>query len=408
MFSPYRRIFSAKGSLAFSATGFLSRLPLSMYGVATVVMIAQTRDSYALAGAIPAASLATTLVTVPWISRQIDRHGQAKVAVPAAVMASLMSLALILCTHFNAPTWTLFATAMLSATAPNAGGMVRARWDEIYRDDEKSMHVANSFEQVLDEVCFILGPILAVGLSTAFFPEAGRVAATVLTLVGTLLFAAQRDTEPPVRPQDPKDAGSPLRNEGLQVMLGTFLFTGVIFGSLEVVTVAYVASLGQQSLAGFVLALQAVGSALAGMSFGLLTPRGSSTTRFLLGIGAMALFMLPLNLAGNLVTLCLLMFVAGAATSPTMITSMTLVQELVPRSHLNEGMTLAVTALLGGISLGGAVGGWTVEHLSAHTGFWLQPAAATSALLIALMGSRRLSNVVANQKSVAETQSTVR
>ncbi|MGD3111995.1 MFS transporter [Streptomyces sp. YGL11-2] len=138
------------------------------------------------------------------------------------------------------------------------------------------------------------------------------------------------------------------------------------------------------------LALQAVGSAVAGMAFGLATPRGSNTNRFLLGVSAMALLMLPLNLVGNVWSLCMLMFLAGMATSPTMITSMTLVQDLIPKSQITEGMTFAVTALLGGISLGGSVAGWTVEHHGAHTGYWLQPTAAGLALLVALLGARRL------------------
>ena len=45
-----------------------------------------------------------------------------------------------------------------------------------------------------------------------------------------------------------------------------------------------------------------------------------------------------------------------------MVTGMTLIQRLTPQAQLNEGMTLAVTALLGGIAAGSAAGGWTVEH----------------------------------------------
>jgi MFS family permease len=402
MLAPYRRLFSAKGSIGFTSMGFLARLALSMSGVGTVVMVASARDSYALAGAVTGASLATTLLTIPLLGRLVDRYGQSRIAVPAAIWSAAMSTALVLCLSLDAPTWTLFATNILSATAPNVGGMARARWAEIYDNDGDSMHVANSFEQVLDEVCFILGPILAVALATSIAPEAGRVAALLLTLVGTVLFAAQRSSEPPVQPVDPSASRSPLSNRGLQVMMLVFLFTGSIFGSLEMATIAFTDSLGHKSSAGVVLALQAVGSAVAGMLFGMLTLRGSSTSRFLVGVSGMAVLMLPLTLAGGLWSLAPLMFIAGMATSPTMITGMGLVQELIPRSQINEGMTLAVTSLLGGISLGSMVAGWSVERFGADSGYWLPATAGVLALLVATSGMVWLRKGVAASESTAQ------
>jgi hypothetical protein len=50
-------------------------------------------------------------------------------------------------------------------------------------------------------------------------------------------------------------------------------------------------------------------------------------------------------------------------------------------------MALAVTGLLGGVALGSATGGWTVEHLSPATGYAVPVAAAAAALLMAA-GSR--------------------
>lgn len=405
MLAPYRRLFSAKGSVGFTSTGFLARMALSMSGISTIVMIALVRDSYALAGAVAGAGLAATLLTVPLLGRLVDRHGQARVAIPAAVWSATMSGALLLCLALDAPTWTLFVTSVLSATAPNVGGMARARWAEIYDNDSDRMHVANSFEQVLDEVCFIIGPLLAVALATAVFPEAGRLAALILTLFGTVLFALQRSTEPPVQPADPSGARTPLTNRGLQIMMVVFLFTGAIFGSLEMATVAYTEHIGHQAAAGAVLALQAIGSAVAGMLFGMIAVRGSSTTRFLFGVTGMAVLMLPLNLAGGIWTLCALMFIAGMATSPTMITGMGLVQELIPRSQINEGMTLAVTSLLGGISLGGMVAGWTVERHGADNGYLMPATAGVLALLVALLGAVRLRRTAAGLTQGADPDS---
>jgi predicted MFS family arabinose efflux permease len=68
-----------------------------------------------------------------------------------------------------------------------------------------------------------------------------------------------------------------------------------------------------------------------------------------------------------------------------MITNMALVQRRTPEGRLNEGMTLAVTGLLGGIGCGSAAGGWVVEHLSPTAGYGAPVTAAALALVIALV-----------------------
>ena len=100
-------------------------------------MIAGARGSYALAGAVTATGLAATAVVAPWTARLVDRHGQARIAVPATAIAALGSLALLLCVHYGAPDWTLFASYAATATTPNTGGMSRARWAHLLKGDER-------------------------------------------------------------------------------------------------------------------------------------------------------------------------------------------------------------------------------------------------------------------------------
>ncbi|GAA2396302.1 MFS transporter [Streptomyces glaucosporus] len=402
-FGPYARLFAAPGTVAFTLAGLLARLPMGMFGISAVVMIAGTRGSYALAGAVTATGLAVSAVVAPLTARLVDRYGQARVAVPAVSLAAAGSLALVLCVRYDAPDWTLFAAQTATVTAPNTGGMARARWAHLYRgstpEAEAARHTANSFEQALDELCFMLGPVLAVFLCVSLFPEAGTLTAAVLMLGGTLLFAAQRRTEPPVGPRgDGTRAAAPLRAPGLPPLLLVFLATGAVFGSLEVVTVAYADGLGQKGAAGTVLALQALGSGVAGLVFGALRLDGSPGAlrrRFTVCVGAMAVLMaLPLSAsaAGSLLVLAPALLAAGMATAPAMVTGMTLVQRLTPPGRLNEGMTLAVTALLGGIAAGSAAGGWAAEHLGGSWGYTVPPAAAAlaaAAALVAVAGRRR-------------------
>ncbi|MEE1928084.1 MFS transporter [Streptomyces sp. TRM 70351] len=384
---PYARLFAAPGTAAFTAGGLLARLPMGMFTVSTVLMIAATRGSYALAGAVTATGLAATAVVAPLTARLVDRLGQARVAVPAVLLAVAAHLLLALCVRTGAPDWTLFACYAATATAPNLGGMARARWAHLHAGDAALRHTANSFEQAADELCFMSGPVLATFLCVALFPEAGTLTAAALLLGGTLLFAAQRRTEPPLARPGAARGPAPLRRPGMPALLVTFLATGAVFGALEVVTVAFADERGRPGLAGAVLGLQAAGSCVAGLLYGLLRPAAALRRRFAVCVTAMAgLMTLPLLAAGagGLAALAPALLVAGMATAPTMATGMGIVQATVSGDRLNEGMTLAVTALLGGIACGAASGGWAAEHLGGAWGYTVPAVAATLAAATAV------------------------
>ncbi|MFF1420592.1 MFS transporter [Streptomyces sp. NPDC058280] len=399
--NPYARLFAIPGARAFTAGNLLARLPMGMFSVSAVIMIAGSRGSYALAGAVTATGLAVTALVAPWTARLIDRYGQARIAVPATALAALGSLVLLLCVRYGAPDWTLFAAYAATATTPNLGGMSRARWAHLHREAEAAseaatpanaaaLHTANSFEQAADELCFMLGPVIAAFLCTALFPEAGTLTGAILLLTGVLIFAAQRSTEPPASGRT-EAARAPMRSPALTALLAVFLATGAVFGSTSVVTLAFADDRGHQAWSGLVLALQAAGSCGAGLLLGSLRPARRIVRRLVLCLAGMsALLTLPLLAAasGSLPLLACGLLLAGAATAPTMVTGMTLVQRLTPESRLNEGMTLAVTALLAGIAAGSAAGGWTVERTDPAFGYVIPLCAAILALLTAVAASR--------------------
>ncbi|MGW0763916.1 MFS transporter [Streptomyces sp. NPDC002676] len=380
-FTGYLRLFALPGTRAFTAGNLLARLPMGMFSVSAVVMIAGSRGSYALAGGVTATGLAATAVAGPWLARLVDRHGQARVAVPATLTAVLGSLALLLCVHYGAPDWTLFAAYAATAATPNIGGLSRARWAHLLRDDPGALHTANSFEQAADELCFMLGPVLASFLTGTFFPEAGTLVGAGLLLAGMLAFCAQRATEPPPRARS--KAPSPLRSPGIPPLLACCTATGAVFGSMEVVTIAYAEAQGHRAAAGVVLALQAAGSCAAGLLYGALKPAGLRLSHCLSATAALlCLPWLVAATAGSLPVLAGALLVAGMATAPTMVTAMTLVQQRTPADRLNEGMSLVVTGLLTGIACGSAAGGWAAQHLSPATAFAVPAAAAGTAAVI--------------------------
>ncbi|MFC0598977.1 MFS transporter [Streptomyces palmae] len=388
--SPYRAIFATPGTKSFSAAGLFGRMTLSMMGIGVVTMVSQLTGRYGLAGALAATMALSAAAIGPQISRLVDRHGQRRVVRPATLISLVAGAGLLLSAHLRWPDWTLFAFASVVGCVPSVGSMVRARWVAIYRDSPQQLHTAYSFESVVDEVCFIVGPILSIGLSTAWFPEAGPLLAACFLAVGVYWLTAQRATEPVPHPREQHTGGSALRSPGLQVLVTTFIATGAIFGAVDVVTVAFAEDQGHKTAASLVLAVYALGSCLAGVVFGLLRLSGPAARRWLLGVCAMAVSMIPLLLVGNLPLLAVALFVAGLAIAPTMVTTMALVEQHVPRAKLTEGMTWVSTGLAVGVALGSSTAGLVVDAWGARAGYVVPEAAGALAAVVAFLGYRRL------------------
>jgi MFS family permease len=395
VFSSYSRIFEAPGTAPFALAGLVARFPMGMTGVAAVFMITGWRHSYSLAGSLAATVLVVVAVAGPQISRLVDRYGQARVAVPAVLVSTAGGAAELLCLRFDGPGWLLFGTAAVTGLGPNIGTMSRARWSALYQGNEEVLHSAYALEAVIDELCFILGPLAATALATAVFPSAGFLAAGVVMLLGTVLFCAQRRTEPRIRRAEADGGsrargGSALRSPGLRVLVPTLLATGGVFGIIEITVIGFADHLGHKAAASLVLACYALGSCVSGLAFGLWKPKGGAAARLPLLLLLMTALLALLPLVGSLPVLAAVLFGAGLSTAPTMVTSMGLVRDCVPQEKLNEGFGWAVTGLLLGVSAGAAVGGWAVQHLGAGAGFRIPAAMSGLALLIALLGRRGL------------------
>ena len=289
----------------------------------------------------------------------------------------------------QAPDWTLFIFAALAGCMPNMSAMVRARWTEIYRGQPR-LQTAFALESVLDEVCFILGPPLSVGLCVLLFPEAGPLVGAILLAVGVTAFVLQKQTEPAIHAQLEHQGSWLITQPSVLVLIILLVAMGTIVGVVDVVSVAFAQHQGQPAAASIVLSVYAIGSCLAGLAFGALKLNMPLPRQFLLCGLATALTTLPLLWVGDILGLALAVFVSGLFFAPTLIVSMALVEQVVPPSRLTEGMTWLITGLSIGVAIGAASSGWMIDHFGAASGFWVALMAGAVVLVSALLGYRRL------------------
>jgi len=389
--NPYREIFRRPGTKGFAAAAFVARLPLPMTTIGLVAMLSQTHGEYWIAGAVSATFALANAFIAPQVSRWVDAKGQSAVLVPTTIVTVAALLALAAAAWLRWPNWTLFVFAVIAGMMPSMMALVRARWTEIYRD-RPELHTAFAFESVIDEVVYICGPIFGIGLSVSLFPEAGVLAAATFLAVGTTLFVAQKSTEPKVDPYRVRGEGSVMRLLPMWFLVTVFAGMGTIFGTAEVSVVAFAEAEGHKGAASYILAAYAAGSFIVGLVVGAIKFRTPLARRLVLASLIAAVTTLPMPFVGNLWALTLVVFLAGAAISPTFITGMSLIERIVPASQLTEGITYAMTGVGIGFAAGSSLAGWTIDAYGASNGFWVAVAGGAVAFATMLAGYGRLSD----------------
>ncbi len=368
----------------------IERLGGAMFGVAVVAMVASRRDSYALAGAVSAGALVVLAISGALIGRLVDRYGQRRVTLPLVAWSTAWTAATVAVSILGAPTWTLFLTYSMSAVTGTTGNLSRARWAYLLSERPKLLHSAMSLEQVIDELTFVGGPAIAVVLATTVLPEAGLIAASVLFMIGSLIFLARTDSEPPVDRVTHKATSSVLRRPGVVVVCGVALMIGGIFGANEIVTIATTADLGHPSAAGFVLALYALASAIAAVLYGIRDNAVPLHRALWIGALSMCLLELPVLFVHSVPFLAFALTLAGIATAPTLIVTIKLGSSLVPANQVTESLSLISTAMIIGIAAGSSLGGIVVQNISAHAGYAVPVIAAGLGGLLGLAFSHVL------------------
>ncbi|MFQ6141725.1 MFS transporter [Streptomyces seoulensis] len=399
----YGQLLRTRGAWTFLLPGFAARQPFAMLTISIVLLVQHTTGSYGAAGATAAVTGVAMALFAPYSGRLADRHGQRAVLLPGVLVHALAGLTLTALALAHAPLWALFVAAVpTGASVPQVGPMVRARWGVTLKDSPL-MTTAAAFESVTDELTFVFGPLLATALCTAVAPAAGLFTEAALTLVGGLLFAAQKSTQPAVTAgggHAREEHVSALGVPGVRVLIAVFLGIGSVFGGMQVSLAAFTESIGEPGLNGVLYGTFAAGNMLSGVVCGAIAWKAAPQRRLLIGYTALALTASALWTAHSVPLLAALGLLVGMCIAPALITGYTLVEGLVPAGARTE----AFTWLTGAVALGQAaavtVAGQLEDHLWGGAGF-LVPLTGTVLALLALVALRSRLAVRTGSRTVA-------
>jgi MFS family permease len=344
------------------AAAFVGRLPVGMYSLGTVLFLSRETGSFAVAGAATGAFAIAAGVSAPFLGRTIDRIGQTPVLVgcaigfPASVggliavgESTSQTLPLLACAVANGLTFPpLFATLRALITAL-AGGLVET---------------AFALEAMVQELFFIIGPLLVALIVAVASAQAALAVAAGLVATGTLAFASTSPSRRWERSGSARGRAGAFASVGIRTIVMTSVVDGMTFGTLEVALPAFAQRHGSAGIAGVMLGTLAFGSLFGGFLYGAREWSRDPAELLVLFAWPLAAGLASLSLASSAPTMIALLFIAGLFIAPSAAASFSLVGRLAPSGAVTEAFTWLSAAVTAGFAAGGVVAGLLVEHVS--------------------------------------------
>ena len=440
--SQYKRLFSLNGAKSFCVAGAIARLPMSMIALGIVLALNHLYNNWTIAGAMSASYVLAQAAVTPVYAKLFDRFGQRKVGVIALTAQVVAMISFAFAALFRVPLALLFVLAIVMGVTQFAfGALVRTRWAYSLRaeSDDSLLNVAYALESGIDEIVFILGPILAAWLATSVHPVSQLFVPVLASGLGGAWFFSLRNTQPAVLKvvEVPTAAAgdvdvliaSQKENEILEAKTesqkkdfarsfidkfslkqlhnhhakkrgkNVLLYRGIIplvlmfvvfnmsFSAFDVSVTAAMKAQGLEHFIGMQLALFACGSLVGAIIFGSHKFRGSNWSHLIVFLTLLTVGYVLMNLnLDRLMLMSVFEVLSGLCVSPIFATGNLIVKATVPEESLTEGLSWLPTASAVGCSLGSMAAGAAIDAWDSHVGMMVPWMSTLIAIPIATFG----------------------
>lgn len=357
-----------------------------MDSLALIFIVVHASHSYTLAGSLAAVGSIVVAIALPFWARTADRIGQTRtLSVVVPLRAIFLTLFIILVAR-HAPIWSWFVSLIAAeATVINVGGFVRRRWLWALGNDRNLINTAYSYEALIDEFVFILGPVIATACATSIAPAAGLIVGLIFMVIGTTAFVLQKGTEPPPHPRNHDEPHPPvMQNLAVQAVVLPTIFLGAFFSAVGIVVVAFAQEHNAATRTGLLLAAWALGSGIAAISNGIIKWRMNHAQRFWIFLLALTILSIPFLFVHNLTFLTIALFCNGLAIAPLIVSAYGVAETAVPPAQITETLAWVIAGMPLGGALASAIAGWVIDNYGAERGFWVPIACLSCAMAMAL------------------------
>ena len=360
----------------------LARMPVGMAGFATLMFLREQYGNYTLAGTAVGVQLVSIALSAPVQGRIIDRYGGRLPLVVTGTIQPLAMLSMLLAGRAQLPFAVILACAVTAGLfATPITTLTRTAWRHRFQSEDER-RTAFALDSVMIEINFTIGPaIIALILAGAGATTAlGTVIGFIVAGVAIFWFSPALKYFQRGEAVERHMLGPLTEPRLLLVFIATFGLA-VAFGLIEVGYPAFATWLAVPALAGVLLSVNSVGSAIGGAIFGGLRPgmrieRQLATTMGLMAIPMTlhAIFLQPWAFG-------VVAFFAGVFIAPSIAAQSVLVSRLAPAKYAAEAFTWSSTFIVSGLGAGMALGGLLVETTGLRSAF-LSGALIVSAMSI--------------------------
>lgn len=362
----------------------VGRLPLGAAPLALLVFARETM-SLAAAGLLVGGYTAGVAVGGPVLARAADRWRQPPVMWLAVAVSSA---GLLIVLSGPALPVVVLAAGLAGLGAPPFEPGLRVLWRDIL--PVALVRPAYTLDIAVQEMIFVVGPVVTLGAVALAGPGAGLVAAGLAQLVGVVWFVSA----PAVRlwrgVAAPRHWAGPLRSARLRVLLVGVFFVGAGLGGFIVAVTAYAETVRSSSWAGWLLAAQGLGALIGGLVWARLAVP-DNPRRLPVIAAVMAAGYLPLMIQPDPLVMLLLVAISGMALPPLLTDTFLSVDRTAPEGSAAEAFAWVATAFSVGSAAGSALTGTLVDAAGgAGVGFAAVPlAVALGALTFAVAPADR-------------------
>ena len=389
-FAPYRAFFAQSDVTSMVVIAWLSRMPVGMMGLAMLMYMRESLGDFKVAGSVVGVYFVSMAVFAPVCGRIIDRTGPLWPLRITGVLNSVflgLLFAVVTLRMSNAAIMT--AAVFAGAFAPPIAVLTRTLWRHRFTD-EVNRRMAFSVDSIMIELNFTIGPAIIALVIAAFGATVAFALALVVTFLAFIVFLFTPalkywQQEPHIE----RHLLGPLTEPRL---VGLFVVTFGLtfsFGILEVGYPAFATYLGMPVLAGILLGVNSLGSAVGGAIYGVLHPKPPLERQFAAAIGIMAVPFVLHWWVDQVVVFAVIAFFAGTLIAPALTAQTLLITRIAPNQYATEAFTWSATFIVSGIGIGMAAGGAIAELVDVKTTFLLGSVVLAGMSLAALFLHRR-------------------
>jgi MFS family permease len=394
--SSYLAILRLPHARPLLLASLVGRLATSTGPLSVVLFVQSETGSLAKAGAASAAIALASGLLAPVRGRLVDRHGQRRCLPPMALIfaAALAGMVAVAGPGPAAVAATIGLALAAGTAAPPLGPSMRVLWLTLVGQGPR-LQTAYALDAVLDELLFVIGPLLAGALATLYQPAAGVLATGGLAVAGTLGFVAsplsraQTGTRAAATSGPAGWAGA-LRGRGMRMLVLSLAGVGAAIGIWEIGLVGAAGEAGSPEAASLLLATWAAASGLGGLWYGARTWRRSPGQRYLALLALLVLAGAPMAAAATPLALGAVVALVGLVLAPLESSAYVLAAELAPPGTLTESGTWLTTAINVTGAAGLTVAGVLVESAGVPATLAAACACTAVGLVVALAGRDRL------------------